>query len=141
MNRLPARCGVDMLAADTNVVVRLVIADHPEQYEAVQAFFESQVVWIPKTVILESDWVLRSAYGFSRDQAVAALQSIMRIQSVVVEDGDSVLRALDWASNGLDFADALHIASSDRADGFVTFDRDLVKKSNRQGLPRIHSVS
>jgi predicted nucleic acid-binding protein len=40
-----------------------------------------------------------------------------------------IARALDWCGQGLDFADALHLASSGRAEAFATFDRALRRRA------------
>ena len=54
-----------MLAIDTNVIVRYLTADHPEQASRARALVDGAAVFVPVTVILESEWVLRSAYGFA----------------------------------------------------------------------------
>ena len=53
-----------MIAIDTNVVVRLLTGDDQAQYEKVLALFNSHDVFIPISVILECEWVLRYAYSF-----------------------------------------------------------------------------
>ncbi len=53
-----------MIAVDTNVLVRLLTGDDPEQEAASRALFARQSIWIAKTVLLETAWVLRSLHGF-----------------------------------------------------------------------------
>jgi predicted nucleic-acid-binding protein len=60
-----------MIAVDTNVVVRLLTNDEPLQAGAARSLFASGPVWIAKTVLLETAWVLRKLYGFE-DDAIAA---------------------------------------------------------------------
>src|SRR3954471_11069924 len=55
-----------MLAVDTNVVVRYVTRDHPEQSPRAKALIDGNDVLLATTVLLETEWVLRSAYGFDR---------------------------------------------------------------------------
>jgi predicted nucleic-acid-binding protein len=59
-----------MLGIDTNVVVRLVVADDAEQTRRArklidQALARDESVLVSLLVLLESEWVLRSRYGFS----------------------------------------------------------------------------
>ncbi len=48
-----------------------------------------------------------------------------------IEDQQNVFQAISWCESGLDFADALHLASSMKADKFVTFDNALIKKARK----------
>jgi predicted nucleic-acid-binding protein len=51
-------------AVDTNVLVRLLTWDDPQQGTAAKSLFAAGPIWIAKTVLLETGWVLRSLYGF-----------------------------------------------------------------------------
>ena len=79
------------------------------------------------TVLLESEWVLRSVYGISRDAILEALGDFIRMPKVTLEEPVRAMKALAFFNQGLDFADAVHLAGADRFDGFVTFDRALVR--------------
>ena len=57
-----------------------------------------------------------------------ALGKVCGLSQVIVEDALSVQRALAWHQEGFDFADALHLAASQQAEVFYSFDRQLVKK-------------
>jgi predicted nucleic-acid-binding protein len=115
-----------VLAIDTNVVVRYLTNDHPEQSPRARAVIDGGPVFVPVTVVLEAEWVLRSAYGYDRADVVHALRAFGGLPTVSIEDSDSVAAALDLAAAGLDFADALHLGRSGHCDGFVTFDRRLI---------------
>lgn len=52
-----------MIALDTNVVVRLLVDDHPQQTRRARRLLEARPVIILPTVLLESEWVLRGATG------------------------------------------------------------------------------
>ena len=52
-----------MRAVDTNVVVRYLTGDQPEQAARAREVFRAGQVFVSTTVLLESDWVLRSVYG------------------------------------------------------------------------------
>ena len=118
-----------MLSADTNVLVRAVTQDDPQQVARAASMLRSNQIWIAKTVLLETEWVLRSVYGLSKDSILAALRSLAGPQNVQLEDAGVVAQALEWSDKGLDFADALHLASSGEAERFITFDRKLAHRA------------
>lgn len=57
-----------MLAIETIVVVRYLTGDHPEQSPRPRALIDSHEVLVSTTVLLETEWVLRSAYGYPSPQ-------------------------------------------------------------------------
>lgn len=122
-----------MLAIDTNVVVRYLTNDHPEQAARARAVIDGNPVFVPVTVMLETEWVLRSAYGYDRADVILALRAFGGLSTVSVEDADKAAAALDLAAGGMDFADALHLARSGHCDGFATFDRRLMKAAADAG--------
>ena len=115
-----------MTSIDTNVVVRLVTRDDPEQAERATEIFAAGPLWLGKTVLLETEWVLRYSYRLDRDIIHETFRRLLGYPLLEAEDRATVVRALGWHGEGMDFADALHLASSDRAERFVTFDGDLV---------------
>jgi len=120
-----------MKGVDTNVLVRLLVRDDVGQARRARAIVEGGPVWIPKTVLLETEWVLRYTYGFERAAVNQALAKVCGLPQVVVEDAMNVAQALSWHAGGFDFADALHLASSPGARVFYTFDRSLVRKARK----------
>lgn len=127
----------DMVAIDTNVLVRFLTNDHPEQSPRTRALFEGHEVFVALTVLLETEWVLRSAYGFAPDRIFAALRAFAGLPQVKVEAPSRLAEALDRAEAGLDFADALHLGATSTADDFVTFDQRLLKGARRLGLTSV----
>jgi len=120
-----------MIAVDTNLLVRLLTKDDPNQAKRAAKILESDVIFIPKTVMLETEWVLRHAYEINKDAIMKGFQKIMGLPNVRVEDQQTVFQAISWYGLGLDFADALHLASSMKADKFVTFDNAFIKKARK----------
>ena len=88
-------------------------------------------VYIPKTVLLEVEWVLRHAYEIRRADITVGFQKLLGLPNVSVEDPDSIYQAISWYQNKFDFADALHLASSRRCESFATFDSSLIKKAQQ----------
>jgi predicted nucleic-acid-binding protein len=122
-----------VLAADTNVIVRYLTRDEPEQFAKASALMRSEDVFVCTTVLLETEWVLRRGYQYSRDRIVEALRSISGLPRVTLEHPARALKALDWLAAGMDFADALHLASAESCEAFVSFDRQLASVASRVG--------
>ena len=124
-----------MTAVDTNVLVRVVTNDDKAQAARATAYLRSQEqVFIAKTVLLELEWVLRSAYAIRRGEILLALRSLVATSNVEIEDEAAVMQAIDWYGRGIDLADALHVASAGRERKFVTFDSALRRKGRKLGL-------
>lgn len=118
-----------MTALDTNVLVRLVTADDPAQAERAAEVFRSGRLWVAKTVLVETEWVLRYGYGLDQESIHGTFHKVLGYGPLEVEDRAAVLRALDGFKAGMDWADALHLASSGNAERFVTFDRSLAARA------------
>jgi predicted nucleic-acid-binding protein len=133
-----------MIALDTSVLVRVVTADDPGQLEAALAVMRSNALWVCKTVLLETEWVLRFTYELSRSEILLALRGLLGYRTLQVEDRGSVLLALSLYAKGMDFADVLHLASSGTADRFATFDRPLAKAAKAgggEGIPPVELLA
>lgn len=120
-----------MLAIDTNIIVRYLTGDHPQQSPKVKALIDREDVFVCTTVLLESEWVLRSVYGFPAGDASKALGAFAGLPNVTVEDAALASKALDWAARGMDFADALHLAKAQGCDAFVSLDRRLARAAKQ----------
>jgi predicted nucleic-acid-binding protein len=120
-----------MRAVDTNVLVRALVRDDPAQAAKSEALLGNAQVFVPVTVILELEWVLRSRYGFAPKRVAKALEMLAGLGNVVLHERDSVLAATQRVTQGWDFADALHHALSVGCDDFVTLDADLARRAAR----------
>lgn len=126
-----------MRALDTNVVVRLIVSDDRRQMEAALALFASGPVFIGLTVLVETEWVLRSVYDYSRGEIADAFQAMNDAYRIVYEDEDQVLAALDRHREGADFADVMHLVASRDDESFHTFDRKLAQTADALPVPVI----
>src|ERR1700744_559927 len=122
-----------MLAIDTNVIVRYLADDHPSQSARARALIDGEAVFVSATVLLETEWVLRSVYEYLARPLAKALRAFAGLPHVVIEDARFVAKALDWMEDGLDFADALHLARAKGCEAFVTFDQRFARTANRLG--------
>lgn len=126
-----------MLAVDTNVIVRYLTNDHPQSPRA-RDLVNAQAVFVPVTVILELEWVLRSAYGYLSSDVVRAIRLFAGLPTVTVEEEAIVAAALDLAEQGMDFADALHLSKAARCEAMASFDQRFVKAAKRAGFDNVH---
>lgn len=117
---------------DTNVLARALIVDDSDQAEAAAALVVAGNVFVAATVLLETEWVLRGALGLNKESLVRLLGMVMDFPGVEVERRELALRALDAFAAGMDFADAMHLYSSDSCTEFVTFDRKLAKRAGAE---------
>ena len=126
-----------MVAVDTDVLVRLLTGDEPKQAAAARALFASGPVWIAKTVLLETGWVLRSLYGFEEDAVREAFSKLLGLENVQTEDESAVAAALALTAHGIELADALHLSSRPHGAVFVSFDKSFVQRAKRAGVPDV----
>ena len=123
-----------MTAVDTNVVVRLLTGDEPKQAAAARALFAAGPIWIAKTVLLETGWVLRCLYGFEESAVRTAFTKLLGLKNVRVEDEPSLAAALALTASGIELADAMHLSSRPPGAAFVSFDKSLVQRARRAGV-------
>jgi predicted nucleic-acid-binding protein len=123
-----------VIALDTSVVVRFLVNDDPAQGRRARELIGENETFIATTVLLECEWVLRSAYGMTTEDIGRLFRGLLGLISVRTESPARILRALEAFDSGLDFAGALHLAHSDVADSFASFDRTLVRRTRNLGL-------
>jgi len=115
-----------MKGIDTNVLVRLLVADDPAQAERARAYVtEHAPCWINRVVLCETVWVLERLYGHSRSRIGGALRQILDTRQFEIEDADAVQVGISAVEEGHDFADVV-IAATNQAYGCeatATFDR------------------
>lgn len=135
-----------MIGVDTNVLVRYFVeerdADTATQLQraAARRLIESgQPLFVTKSVVLELEWVLRGYYRFAPEQVAEALEALLGLPGVELEDRPVMEQALAGLQKGLDFADALHHASCRACSAFASFDtRSLAGPARALNLqPRV----
>ena len=139
-----------MSALDTNVLVRYLVGDVPEQAEAARELIEGltpdEPGFICREVVLEVAWVLERTYRFTRNQVAEALMDMTASDSIVVEDSDDVAAAAyRYRRGGVGFSDLMILKAAERANAapLHTFDQrfarmqgvTLVGAAKRSGEP------
>ena len=130
-----------MIALDTNILARYYVVDSADAESArqhaqvVKALSGKERFYVPKTVLLELECVLRGFYDQARNDILRVFDHLMALPMVRVEDESVVTLAIDAYRAGLDFADALHHASAHGCERFLTFDdRGFARPAGRQKL-------
>jgi predicted nucleic-acid-binding protein len=130
-----------MIALDTNILARFYV-DDPGDPEATtqrpiayKILVESPSLFVPLTVALELEWVLRALYRFDTAQVIQVMNHLLGLPNVNVEEVDRIAAALELLEQGLDFADALHLAGSRHCEALYTFDdRRFARPAQRLGV-------
>lgn len=123
-----------MIAVDTNLVVRLLVADSPEEVEHARHVVEKNIAWVSRTVVLETAWVLQHHYGHSITQTANILLGILESESFEVEDELLIADAVDLAKSGMDIADAIHLCCTPPdLLPFYSFDQKLFRIAKQLG--------
>lgn len=119
-----------MIALDTNVIVRFLTQDEPQQSRLASEIFESlddhSQGFVSREVLLELVWVLERAYGYSRTEIAAAVNGLLSSTELVIEASNDIGWALEFYRSGsFGFADVMIAAAARRigAQALVTFDR------------------
>jgi predicted nucleic-acid-binding protein len=119
-----------VIAADTNVIVRFLTRDNERQFKKAFSLFSSQIVFVPDTVIQETEWVLRYAYEFSAEEICGALSGLFGLRNVRLSNPTIIAQAIEWHEQGLDFSDALHLAQCQTCEKLYTFDKSFSARGN-----------
>ncbi len=123
-----------MIALDTNVILRYLVGDDPEQTEAAQALLDGLTPddpgYVCREVVLEVGWVLERSYGFTRTQVAESLMELTATDNLVVENSYDVAAAAHrYGQGGPDFSDLMVLSAAKRVEAtpLHTFDRKLAR--------------
>ena len=135
-----------MIAVDTNILARFYV-DDPNDPEAARQrpiacriITESPHVFVPLTVILELEWVLRAFYGFNMNDFIRVAEHLLGLANVNIENWPRLVDALALHRKGLNFADALHLQTSTHCEELLSFDdRRFARRAIRlDAEPPVH---
>jgi predicted nucleic-acid-binding protein len=119
-----------VIAIDTNLLVRLLVVDDSAQAQAALQLVENNRIFILRTVLLQTEWVLRSRYTVERERIVRFFEGLADTQGIYLEAEASMRSAIEAYAKGVDFADACHLSVAQaRNMPFYTFDTALLRKS------------
>ena len=127
---------------DTNILLRLVVQDDAAQTSLVARLLErhvrrSEPLWVPVTVMLELEWVLRSRYRFAKADVVAALSALLTTMELAFESEAALEQALaSYEEGNADFGEYLHLALAQHTAAlpFWTLDAKAAKAAGAKLL-------
>lgn len=127
-----------MAAADTNVILRLLVQDDDRQYDAALTFLRSSGrLFVSHVVLAEVVWGLLSVYEFPKPRVAAAIERLLDIDEIALEDAAIVEAALsNYRASSADFSDCLvlQIAASRNELPLATFDAKLGNLAGTQKI-------
>jgi predicted nucleic acid-binding protein len=117
-----------MRAVDTNVLVRLILGDNPQQEASARRFIATGA-WASVLVLAEAVWTLSATYGRNPARLAAAIEALLGVEGLAIQDADTVAAALERfrARPSLGFSDCLILELARKAGHLPlgTFDRTL----------------
>ena len=123
-----------MIALDTNVLIRYLTRDNPEQAEAARALLQGLTTngpgFICREVVIEVVWVLERSYRFSRERIANIVVELVATDTLVIEDDNDVAQAAAaYREGSADFSDLMILAAANRvgAQPLYTFDRRFAR--------------
>ncbi len=123
-----------MRAVDTNIIVRYLTNDDPGQAARARAVVDAGNVFVATTVLLETEWVLRSVYGIAPEDVADALRAFSGLPGVSIENPALLAGALSRVMKGMDFADALHLGAATNCEAMVTCDRRFIETASDDSI-------
>jgi len=120
-----------MAALDTNILVRFLVRDEAAQLAAARKLIrrcmsQGQTLFVPVTVSLELEWVLRSNFGFDKDAVVRTLSQLLSSAELSFEsEGALEIALLRYQEGAADYSDCMHVALAAQAgeQPLWTFDK------------------
>ena len=123
-----------MIALDTNVLIRYLTRDNPEQAEAARALLQGLTTngpgFICREVVIEVVWVLERSYRFRRERIANIVVELVATDTLVIEDDNDVAQAAAaYREGSADFSDMMILAAANRvgAQLLYTFDRRFAR--------------
>jgi predicted nucleic-acid-binding protein len=124
-----------VIALDTNILIRTIVRDDPQHVDLAVDMMANNVCYVTRSVVQEVVWVLTRIYRQSASQVAAVIDLLLDIQQIEVEDEFQIMQAVIWYRQGMDFADALHLATSLKANSLATFDKGFIKAASAIQTP------
>jgi predicted nucleic-acid-binding protein len=124
-----------MRAIDTNLLVRLIVRDDPDQVHAAEEFI-ARGAWVSHLVLAETLWVLDAVYERSPEQIATAVEMLLNHKELTLQDADVVVAALDQFRSrpSVGFSDFMVLEIARKAGHLPlgTFDKVLAKQSGAE---------
>jgi predicted nucleic-acid-binding protein len=125
------RRGLMPLAVDTNVLARALVDDGSDQALRSRTLLSERDIFVPNSVLLETEWLLRSVLKFDRNQINDTFATLIASVNIHFADRKGIGDVVAWHRKGLDFADAMHLHASRECKGLASFDAALQRGASK----------
>ena len=120
-----------MIGIDTNIVLRYLLKDDAALSPRTLEIIAGNDSFVTRAALTEVVYTLESYYRSSRAAIGRALDALLSLQRVTVEDLAVTELAVSWYKGGMDFGDAMIAASSHGSARVETFDRDFARLARK----------
>lgn len=123
------------VAIDTNIILQFLTRQPKAQFESARALFRKGGLFVSVPVVMEVYFTLTgNVLDFAEGEALAALDAVLQLPGVEVQNADEVFAAIGVAKQGMPFKDACVLAFSAGASQLMTFDKPFAKRAAKLGL-------
>ena len=127
-----------MISLDTSILVRYVTKDHARLSPLALKIITNNECFVSKAALMEMVFTLESVYRKGRGDIATALRTIIGLTTITVESQGVTGRAISWYEEGMDWGDAMILASAVGTDKLASFDRDFQRLATRIGaVPKV----
>ena len=120
-----------MISIDTSIVLRYLLKDDPALSPRALEIIAGNDCFVTRAALTEVVYTLESYYRSPLADVGRALDALLSLQRVMVEDRAVTERAVTWYKAGMDFGDAMIAAASHGAARVETFDRDFARLARK----------
>lgn len=124
-------------SVDTNILVQAFWGENSLQAQKASKLMEEASIFVPITVILETEWVLRARYKIPKQIILETFNILDSVANVVIQDDGKFREAMALWETGLDFADALHLALSNDCEKLISFDKQFANRTPSNYKPQV----
>jgi len=126
-----------MRAVDTNILVRVITRDDPQQLAAAEAYI-GRGAWVSTVVLAETSWVLGTVYGLGDEQLATVIEMLLSHEHFSLQDPEVISAALNHfrVAQAPGFTDCLILEIARKAGHLPvgTFDKRLGKLEGAERL-------
>ena len=120
-----------MIGIDTNILLRYLLKDDRALSPRALEIIVANDCFVTRAALTEVVYTLESYYRSPRADIGRALDALLNLQRISIEDGAVTERAVSWYKAGMDFGDAMIAASSHGSERVETFDRDFARLARK----------
>ena len=124
---------------DTNVILRFLLKEDPQLFQAVEPLFLQAEqgdleIYIHPIIIAEIIWTLESYYEYSKEKIAEVMIQLVEAKGVVVPDKEIIVRALqDYKEKNVDFIDSYLVQYANKKGPLTVYTLDKKHFSRLNG--------